>query len=177
MYVLHVPCFCFLGLELLKNWRKETLMIKETWVPRKSYYVVSVRHICYVLHTWNWEWIFYCYTQVKISAASQISQQHILLSFHDVAVQRNSSYFRVVQNCGLSLQYIWLWWHIWCWVNKFAVTCFFSGAGVSEAILAVTPMETIKVKFIDDRNRAQPRFKGFFHGVRMIIKETGRCLW
>jgi len=47
------------------------------------------------------------------------------------------------------------------------------GAGVSEAILAVTPMETVKVKFIDDRNRAQPRFKGFFHGVRTIIKETG----
>jgi len=46
-------------------------------------------------------------------------------------------------------------------------------AGVSEAILAVTPMETVKVKFIDDRNRAQPRFKGFFHGVRTIIKETG----
>ncbi|XP_067931881.1 putative tricarboxylate transport protein, mitochondrial [Watersipora subatra] len=47
------------------------------------------------------------------------------------------------------------------------------GAGVCEAIFAVTPMETIKVKFIDDRNRAQPRFKGFFHGVGVIAKESG----
>ena len=37
-------------------------------------------------------------------------------------------------------------------------------------------METIKVKFIDDRNRAQPRFKGFFHGVGMIAKEQGESL-
>lgn len=35
-------------------------------------------------------------------------------------------------------------------------------------------METVKVKFIDDRNRAQPRFKGFFHGVGIIIKEQGK---
>lgn len=56
----------------------------------------------------------------------------------------------------------------------YVVTVSHKGAGVSEAILAVTPMETVKVKFIDDRNRAQPRFKGFFHGVRTIIKETGK---
>lgn len=47
-------------------------------------------------------------------------------------------------------------------------------AGVCEAILAVTPMETIKVKFINDQRSASPRFKGFFHGVRLIIKEQGR---
>ena len=47
------------------------------------------------------------------------------------------------------------------------------GAGVCEAIFAVTPAETIKVKFIDDRNRPQPRFKGFFHGVGMIARESG----
>ena len=47
------------------------------------------------------------------------------------------------------------------------------GAGVSEAILAVTPMETVKVKFINDQRSATPRFKGFFHGVSCIIKEHG----
>jgi len=36
------------------------------------------------------------------------------------------------------------------------------GAGVSEAILAVTPMETVKVKFINDQRSANPKFKGFF---------------
>uniref|UniRef100_A0A224XTT6 Citrate transport protein n=1 Tax=Panstrongylus lignarius TaxID=156445 RepID=A0A224XTT6_9HEMI len=47
------------------------------------------------------------------------------------------------------------------------------GAGVAEAIFAVTPMETVKVKFINDRRAAEPRFKGFFHGVSLIIKEQG----
>ncbi|XP_026279449.1 putative tricarboxylate transport protein, mitochondrial [Frankliniella occidentalis] len=47
------------------------------------------------------------------------------------------------------------------------------GAGVCEAVFAVTPMETIKVKFIDDQRLAQPRFRGFFHGVRTIVKEQG----
>ncbi|KAK9753263.1 Mitochondrial carrier protein [Popillia japonica] len=41
------------------------------------------------------------------------------------------------------------------------------GAGICEAIFAVTPMETIKVKFINDRRRPNPQFHGFFHGVRM----------
>ncbi|KRT86257.1 mitochondrial carrier protein, partial [Oryctes borbonicus] len=47
------------------------------------------------------------------------------------------------------------------------------GAGVCEAIFAVTPMETIKVKFINDRRRPVPEFKGFAHGVGMIIKQEG----
>lgn len=47
------------------------------------------------------------------------------------------------------------------------------GAGVSEAIFAVTPMETLKVKFINDQTSANPKFKGFFHGVRTIIKAEG----
>jgi len=47
------------------------------------------------------------------------------------------------------------------------------GAGVSEAILAVTPMETVKVKFIADQRSANPQFKGFFHGVRSIIAKEG----
>ncbi|XP_012288153.1 tricarboxylate transport protein, mitochondrial [Orussus abietinus] len=46
-------------------------------------------------------------------------------------------------------------------------------AGTCEAILAVTPMETIKVKFINDQRSANPRYKGFFHGVSLIVKESG----
>lgn len=46
-------------------------------------------------------------------------------------------------------------------------------AGVCEAIFAVTPMETIKVKFINDQRSPNPRFRGFFHGVGLIIKEHG----
>lgn len=47
------------------------------------------------------------------------------------------------------------------------------GAGATEAIFAVTPMETIKVKFVNDQQLANPRFKGFFHGVREIIRTEG----
>ena len=47
------------------------------------------------------------------------------------------------------------------------------GAGVCEAIFAVTPMETVKVKFINDQRSANPKFKGFFHGVREIIRTEG----
>ncbi|XP_049878956.1 putative tricarboxylate transport protein, mitochondrial [Pectinophora gossypiella] len=46
-------------------------------------------------------------------------------------------------------------------------------AGVAEAIIAVTPMETVKVKFINDMRMEKPRFKGFFHGVRTIVREEG----
>lgn len=48
------------------------------------------------------------------------------------------------------------------------------GAGVAEAIFAVTPMETVKVKFINDQRSAKPQFKGFYHGVRTIIKNEGK---
>jgi solute carrier family 25 citrate transporter 1 len=47
------------------------------------------------------------------------------------------------------------------------------GAGVMEAIFAVTPMETVKVKFIDDQNSKNPKFRGFFHGVREIVRSQG----
>lgn len=46
-------------------------------------------------------------------------------------------------------------------------------AGATEAIFAVTPMETIKVKFINDQRSANPKYKGFIHGVTMITKEYG----
>lgn len=50
------------------------------------------------------------------------------------------------------------------------------GAGVCEAIFAVTPMETVKVKFINDQRSKTPKFKGFFHGVREIIRTEGKII-
>lgn len=47
------------------------------------------------------------------------------------------------------------------------------GAGVAEAILAVTPMETVKVKFINDQRSGNPKYKGFAHGVGMIVRQEG----
>lgn len=46
-------------------------------------------------------------------------------------------------------------------------------AGICEALFAVTPMETIKVKFINDRRSENHRYKGFFHGVGTIVKDQG----
>lgn len=47
-------------------------------------------------------------------------------------------------------------------------------AGVCEAIFVVTPMETVKVKFINDQRSPNPKFKGFLHGVRLIVTEYGK---
>jgi len=49
------------------------------------------------------------------------------------------------------------------------------GAGISEAILAVTPMETVKTKFIHDQNKpaAARKYKGLVQGVGVILKEEG----
>ncbi|KAL1764932.1 tricarboxylate transport protein, mitochondrial, partial [Sigmodon hispidus] len=47
------------------------------------------------------------------------------------------------------------------------------GAGVAEAVIVVCPMETIKVKFIHDQTSANPKYRGFFHGVREIVQEQG----
>ena len=44
---------------------------------------------------------------------------------------------------------------------------------LAEAILVVTPMETVKVKFIHDQHLAKPNYRGFFHGVREIIRMEG----
>jgi len=46
-------------------------------------------------------------------------------------------------------------------------------AGMTEAILAVTPSETIKTKLIDDSKQPQPRFRGLVHGTTMIVREEG----
>jgi len=50
------------------------------------------------------------------------------------------------------------------------------GAGTAEAIVAVTPMDTIKTRLIHDqltRAPADRKYKGFFHGVSAIVKEFG----
>lgn len=47
------------------------------------------------------------------------------------------------------------------------------GAGIAEAILVVTPMETVKVKFIHDLNQPTPKYRGLVHGVTEIVKEQG----
>ncbi|KAL4609633.1 tricarboxylate transport protein, mitochondrial [Arapaima gigas] len=47
------------------------------------------------------------------------------------------------------------------------------GAGVAEAVVVVCPMETIKVKFIHDQCSAKPKYRGFFHGVREIVRTEG----
>lgn len=47
------------------------------------------------------------------------------------------------------------------------------GAGVAEAIFAVTPMETVKVKFINDQASPNPKFRGFAHGIKCIVAEQG----
>ncbi|KAG0145168.1 hypothetical protein CROQUDRAFT_94145 [Cronartium quercuum f. sp. fusiforme G11] len=47
------------------------------------------------------------------------------------------------------------------------------GAGMLEAILAVTPSETIKTKLVNESMRAQPRFSGLVQGTREIIRMEG----
>ncbi|THH06495.1 hypothetical protein EW145_g4042 [Phellinidium pouzarii] len=47
------------------------------------------------------------------------------------------------------------------------------GAGMMEAIFAVTPSETIKTKLIDDANRLNPQYRGLVHGTASIIKQEG----
>ncbi|KAG7529571.1 hypothetical protein FFLO_05543 [Filobasidium floriforme] len=47
------------------------------------------------------------------------------------------------------------------------------GAGLTEAVFAVTPSETIKTKLIEDSRRPQPRYKGLLHGSAQIIRDEG----
>lgn len=56
--------------------------------------------------------------------------------------------------------------------NKGSLLCGL-GAGIAEAVLVVCPMETVKVKFIHDQCSLRPRYRGFFHGVREIIRDQG----
>lgn len=46
-------------------------------------------------------------------------------------------------------------------------------AGVTEAVVAVTPMETIKTKLIHDQNSATPQYRGLIHGVATMVRTEG----
>ena len=47
------------------------------------------------------------------------------------------------------------------------------GAGVFEAVLATTPIESVKVKFIHDQNSSVRKYKGLISGIRLIFMEKG----
>lgn len=47
------------------------------------------------------------------------------------------------------------------------------GAGMAEAILVVTPSETIKTKLIHDQNQPVPKYRGLINGVKEIVKAEG----
>ncbi|KAK7039178.1 hypothetical protein VNI00_010082 [Paramarasmius palmivorus] len=47
------------------------------------------------------------------------------------------------------------------------------GAGMTEAIFAVTPSETIKTKLIDDAHRPNPQYRGLVHGTVSIVRQEG----
>ncbi|KAG5350132.1 hypothetical protein C0989_012531, partial [Termitomyces sp. Mn162] len=47
------------------------------------------------------------------------------------------------------------------------------GAGMMEAIFAVTPSETIKTKIIDDAKQPNPQYRGLIHGTGMIVRQEG----
>lgn len=46
-------------------------------------------------------------------------------------------------------------------------------AGVTEAVMVVTPTETMKVKLIHDNLSDTPKYRNFVHGVRTIAAEQG----
>uniref|UniRef100_A0A0W0GBM7 Putative mitochondrial tricarboxylate transporter n=1 Tax=Moniliophthora roreri TaxID=221103 RepID=A0A0W0GBM7_MONRR len=47
------------------------------------------------------------------------------------------------------------------------------GAGMMEAVFAVTPSETIKTKLIDDAHRSNPQYRGLVHGTVSIVRQEG----
>lgn len=47
------------------------------------------------------------------------------------------------------------------------------GAGITEAVVVVTPMEMIKVRMIDDMNAAKPKYSGLINCIGTIYKTEG----
>ncbi|XP_036333676.1 tricarboxylate transport protein B, mitochondrial-like isoform X1 [Rhagoletis pomonella] len=45
--------------------------------------------------------------------------------------------------------------------------------GIVESILVTTPMETLKVKLINDRRSKKSQYRSFFHAARVILKTDG----
>ena len=48
------------------------------------------------------------------------------------------------------------------------------GAGVTEAVLVVTKIETLKVMMIADQRKEKPRFRGLHHAAATIVREEVR---
>ena len=46
-------------------------------------------------------------------------------------------------------------------------------AGGAEALIVVTPQETLKTKLVHDKLSDKPRYKGLFNGIYTIAKEKG----
>eukprot|EP00835_Amoeboradix_gromovi_P005392 NODE_502_length_7546_cov_0.138982.p3 type:complete len:273 gc:universal NODE_502_length_7546_cov_0.138982:6404-7222(+) len=46
-------------------------------------------------------------------------------------------------------------------------------SGITEALIAVTPSETVKTKLIHDQRLLNPRFQGMFHAIPIIFREQG----
>ena len=46
-------------------------------------------------------------------------------------------------------------------------------AGVTEALLVVTPQETLKTKIIHDILSEKPKFRNLFHGISTEVKAQG----
>ena len=44
-------------------------------------------------------------------------------------------------------------------------------AGAAEAVLVVTPQETLKTRLIHDKLSATPKYNNLFHGIYSIVKE------
>ena len=42
-------------------------------------------------------------------------------------------------------------------------------AGFMEALLVVTPQETLKTKLVHDKMQEKPQYRNLFHGIRSII--------
>lgn len=47
------------------------------------------------------------------------------------------------------------------------------GAGMTEAVLVVTWIETLKVRLIADQKKPKPRFRGLYHAAATIVREEG----
>jgi solute carrier family 25 (mitochondrial citrate transporter), member 1 len=46
-------------------------------------------------------------------------------------------------------------------------------AGAAEALLVVTPQETLKTKLIHDKLSEQPKYRNVFHGIYSIASQQG----
>lgn len=44
---------------------------------------------------------------------------------------------------------------------------------MTESVVAVTPMEVIRIKVINDMYKPRPRYKGMFHAAADIVRRNG----